>query len=202
MEYIDFHTHRKTSEGVITPRSFGIHPWDADKETAVDKEQLFAKYADKFKLAEVIGECGLDKLCKVSMTKQYDIFVWQLQIASQQRKPVVVHCVRAFNELMTLRKEYNSPTPWVVHGFTGSVQLAMQLYKLGIWVSYGSALTMPQRDKVRQSLRNNPHPFLLETDDSDCGIEAVYHAAAKTKEITIEVLSDTIKENYTALFSL
>jgi hypothetical protein len=53
---------------------------------------------------------------------------------------------------------------------------------------------------VRNSLRDNPYPFLLETDESDAGIAAVYRAASEALGIDIERLSDTIKQNYLALF--
>ena len=199
MALIDFHTHRKTAEGVVTPRSFGIHPWRADEEDATSPEAFREAYGKEFDEAEIIGECGLDKVCKCDWQTQLRLFDWQIRIADELRKPMVIHCVRAFNELLELRKGHTGHI-WVVHGFTGSAQLAAQLFRAGIWVSYGAALLDPKRQKVRNSLRDNPYPFLLETDESDAGIAAVYRAASETLGIDIERLSDTIKQNYIALF--
>ncbi len=198
MEFIDFHTHRETAEGVVTPRSFGIHPWRANAVEASDFDAFRASCGSRFAEAEIIGECGLDKVCAVPMDVQERVFRWQIDIAAWLRKPMVVHCVRAFNELMALRRQ-NGSGIWVVHGFTGSRQLARQLAQAGIWVSYGAALLDVRRTKVRESLSANDGPFLLETDDSPCGIEAVYRAAAEIRKTTVDELASTIKRNYSAL---
>lgn len=198
MEFIDFHTHRETAEGVVTPRSFGIHPCRADAVEAGTFDTFRASCESRFAEAEIIGECGLDKVCAVPMDVQERVFRWQIDIAAGLRKPMVIHCVRAFNELMALRRQ-NGSGIWVVHGFTGSRQLAQQLAQAGIWVSYGAALLDERRAKVRESLSANDGPFLLETDDSPCGIEAVYRAAAEIRKTTVDELASTIKRNYSAL---
>lgn len=198
MEYINFHTHRKTAEGVVTPRSFGIHPWNADKENAGTYEAFKAKYRQQFSDAQIIGECGLDKVCLCDWEVQMRLFRWQTTIADELHKPMVIHCVRAFNELMELRKGHQDWI-WVVHGFTGNSQLAGQLYRAGIWVSYGAALTDILRTKVHESLRDNRNPFLLETDESEMEIKEIYIAAARIKNISLDKLADTIKQNYKTL---
>ena len=199
MGFIDFHTHRKTAEGVITPRSFGIHPWRADEDSATSLEAFKEAYGKQFEDAEIIGECGLDKICECDWQTQLRLFEWQIRIAEELHKPMVIHCVRAFNKLLELRQVHRSKI-WVVHGFTGSLPLAKQLYKAGIWVSYGAALLDPKREKVRNCLQGNPYPFLLETDDSAAGIAAVYRAASEILGIDVEHLSNTIKQNYCTLF--
>lgn len=200
MELIDFHTHRETAEGVVTPRSFAIHPWDAEKEKASGIDEFRAKYRSRFDDAQLIGECGLDKACSVGWQRQQQLFLWHIAIAEEQQKPMVIHCVRAFNELSALRRQHPQGT-WVVHGFTGSLQLADQLFRQGILVSFGAALLDPRRTKVRECLKDTPHPFLLETDDSPCGIEAVYRAAAEIRKTTPDLLASTIKKTYMTLFN-
>lgn len=198
MELIDFHTHRPTAEGVVSPRSFGIHPWDADREEAQSYEEFEKRHQSGFDQAEIIGECGLDKVCGTTWGKQMQLFEWQVRIAAKSGKPVVIHCVRAFNEMMELRRQ-NSGNTWVVHGFTGSLQLAEQLFRSDIWVSFGAAILDERRTKARECLRDIRSPFMLETDDSTCGIEAVYNAAAEIRKTTLAELCHTIKENYNTL---
>lgn len=197
MQFIDFHTHQKTAEGVITPRSFGIHPWHVGEETATSPDELYDKYHSNLRDAEIIGECGLDKLHE-NISRQLQIFEWQLIIAERMQKPVVVHCVRCFNELTSLRKRYRA-SPWVVHGFTGTTQLAQQLERIGIGISFGAALIDSKKAKVMETFRNYDGPFLLETDTAECGIEAVYHAAATIKDIGLNELSDMLSNNYNKL---
>lgn len=205
IEYIDFHTHKPTAEGVITPRSFGIHPWECESEGAKSYEEFAKKYRDAFTHADIIGECGLDKCCKTDWERQREVFEWQTKMAEELRKPMVIHCVRAYNEVMDIRlktiKKDKAAPQWVVHGFGGGMQMAEQLWKAGILVSFGAALTDNKREKVRNTLRDIELPFMLETDTSQIGIEEIYAEAAKIKNIDIEVLSNTIKENYLSLYN-
>lgn len=200
MDFIDFHTHLPTAEGVISPRSFGIHPWDADKEDADSYARFVTKYEHTFRAAELVGECGLDKACAATWERQMQLFEWQLRLAEEMGKPVVVHCVRAFNELVALRRQYKR-LAMAVHGFVGSSEMADQLAREGIVLSFGAAILDPRRTKVRETLAQLPHPFLLETDTSDCGIEAVYQTAAEIRTTTTSALANTIKKTYMTFMS-
>ena len=200
MDFIDFHTHLPTAEGVISPRSFGIHPWDAEKEDADSYAHFVTKYEHTFRAAELVGECGLDKASAATWERQMQLFEWQLRLAEEMGKPVVVHCVRAFNELVALRRQYKR-LAMAVHGFVGSSEMADQLAREGIVLSFGAAILDPRRTKVRETLARLPHPFLLETDTSDCGIEAVYQTAAEIRTTTTSALADTIKKTYMTFMS-
>lgn len=197
--FIDFHTHKPTAEGVITPRSFGIHPWHADDVGANNRDQFFERYGDNLANAEIIGECGLDKACSASWEQQKTLFKWQAEFAAELGKPMVIHCVRAFNEIMETRKMTASTETWVIHGFTGGSELAAQLWKSGIWVSFGAAITDPKREKVRNCLAKIETPFMLETDESEIGIEQVYNAAAIIRNSNVNELIQIIKNNYSRL---
>lgn len=203
MLLIDFHTHRETAEGVITPRSFGIHPWKAGR-CPQDYQEFLNAYSEQCLDAEIIGECGLDKACNVDWRLQTAIFRWQVEIAAENHKPMVIHCVRAANEVMEMRCKVSSLhsglPPWVIHGFIGNPQQAEQLFRAGIWVSFGAAILDYRREKVRNCLSTINTPFFLETDDADCGIAEIYEAAAEIRKCSLEKLSDTIKDNYTSLF--
>ena len=123
-------------------------------------------------------------------------------MAEQLHKPVVVHCVRAYNERIELRRQYAS-TPWVVHGYSGSPQLAMQLKDKGIYVSLGAALLDPARSKPRQTLLQlGADNILLETDTATCGIESVYQSAAQLLGISVDLLADKIARTHGAVMGL
>ena len=192
MTLLNFHTHKPTAEGAVTPRSFGIHPWHADEERSTTYSDFVSRYRAEMEAAEWIGECGLDKVRGGNYSHQLHLFGWQLRLAEEMHKPVVIHCVRAYNDLLTLRRRYNA-TPWVVHGFTGSLPLAAQLHQADIGVSFGAAILDLRRVKVRQTLARLPYPFLLETDDADSPIEAIYQAAAQLRGTDIDSLADTTK---------
>lgn len=109
---------------------------------------------------------------------------------------MVIHCVRAFNELIALRKKHTA-TPWVVHGFSGSVQLYRQLLDHGIEFSLGAAILDQRRKKVRETLAtSNPESIFLETDDSGADIAEIYCAAACLLNIESSRLQDIIGIHY------
>mgnify|MGYP002855633059 FL=1 len=192
---IDFHTHKPTAEGVITPRCFGVHPW----HSADHGLDWYAANREQFENAEIIGECGLDKCCDTPWQVQYQVFMWQIEIAEQLGKPLVLHCVHAFNELMQLRRSH-SATPWVVHGFTGSPELYRQLLTNGIEVSFGAALMQPWRKKLLGTFATvAPDRIFLETDDSGANIADIYRTAAALLQITTESLCDAINAHYHTL---
>ncbi|MBO4588597.1 MAG: TatD family hydrolase [Bacteroidales bacterium] len=207
MPLLDFHTHRPTAEGVITPRCFGIHPWvlaaraiSTSRTSVNDSGMLAAQDGlwEGFMLAaegaQMIGECGLDKCCDTPWERQMEVFVRQIEIAEQLGKPLVIHCVKAFNELMELRKTHKQ-TPWVVHGFTGSTELYNQLLKADIEVSFGAAILDKRREKVRETLsKADPDRIFLETDDSGADIREIYHAAAEI--LGIDNLEERIMRHY------
>lgn len=201
---IDFHTHKPTAEGIITPRSFGIHPWQADDVEVNDRNLFFERYGKKLADAVIIGECGLDKLCDCSLQRQTELFRWQAEFAAELHKPMVIHCVRAFNEIIAIRNEIETHVEhklrtWVIHGFTGGRELAAQLWKAGIWVSFGAAITDTRHEKVRNCLAKIETPFMLETDESDIGIAEIYHSAAEIRNCTIPELAKTIKVHFGSL---
>lgn len=191
MPFLDFHTHRPTAEGVFTPRCFGIHPWEAaDKQSMLYNQSSYQQFSE----AEIIGECGLDKCCKTPWNQQMEVFVHQIEIAEQLRKPLVIHCVRAFNELTDLRKSHKQ-TPWVVHGFTGPTEIYSQLLKADIEVSFGAAILDKRRTKVRETLsKANPDRIFLETDDSGADIREIYHTASEI--LGIESLEETTIQHW------
>lgn len=196
---IDIHTHGETAEGVITPRSFAIHPYDADKEPSKNFQQFSDRYLAKFKEVQIIGECGLDKVCSSDWHRQLELFDWHLQIAEQLQKTVIIHCVRAIDVLLSFRKTYAS-TPWVFHGFTGSLSTAEQLTKANIFPSFGAAIIDNRRIKVRDTLARIQQPFFLETDTSSIAIKKIYQETADLRKTTIPELISTINKFYNSLF--
>ncbi|MDE6277815.1 MAG: TatD family hydrolase [Muribaculaceae bacterium] len=114
--------------------SVGVHPWD----TPVDGSALAAVEA----LAEgdarvvAIGECGLDKLRGAGLPEQEEIFEAQIAIAERLGLPLIIHCVRAQDRLLHLRRKHPGGR-WILHGFRGGAASARQLLDAGIDLSFG-----------------------------------------------------------------
>lgn len=195
--FINIHSHSlKTAEGVFTPRSFGIHPWEASATCdAALRERTLAQLNSP--AVSLVGECGLDKCKGPSLQIQLPVFEAQLLLAEQVQKPVIVHCVHATPELMALRRARHWTMPWIIHGFGGSAQLADELWRVGVWCSFGTALTDPRRTKLRTSLQHlGADRIFLETDNSPMDIRQVYATAALLLGLTVDTLCSAIEHNY------
>lgn len=214
MEFFNFHTHKSINhpdildlvnqypndfdEG-IAYYSIGIHPWYIVKERIeADLEIIDQKLATENCLA--IGECGLDKRTEVPFELQVAVFEKQLLLAQKHQKPVVIHCVAAFQEVIALKKKLTITVPMIIHGFSKNEQVAKQLLDNGFYISFGKYLIKnPHLETVFKSIPDNR--FFLETDTIDENIETVYALAAKYKNITIDELKQLIWSNFKIVFN-
>ena len=206
-KYIDIHTHRKENrENVfslhnISPEEFirlpnneknyfsaGIHPWCIDSTVEEKVNVLKQITSDPSILA--IGETGLDKLCHVDFNLQKEIFNCQISIAKKVKKPLIIHCVKAYNEVQQLLKENQTNVPVVFHGFRGKPQLAKELIKAGGYLSFGNLFN-------KESVEATPlDRIFLETDDKDVEIEEIYKLIAEIKGVSAEKLVEAAGENF------
>lgn len=209
---IDIHTHHANSgdiriyaylAGGATPLptedySTGIHPWDAGK--AAFSTQVEALLESVTPRTVAIGEIGLDYAVAgghPDRAAQKGIFLAQLDVAKSLDLPVIIHCVRAYNELTTLLGGH--PTPVIIHGFTGSPQLAAQLIRHGFYLSFGE--TLFGSSKTREALKTAPPDrIFLETDESAKSIADIYAEAAGLLEIQQLRLREWIYQNYKRVF--
>ena len=120
------------------------------------------------------------------------------QIVGERGRPVVLHCVRAFEPLM--RELAACPPPAAIfHGFIGSPEQARQAVAKGYYLSFGER-TFASR-KTLEALREVPSDRLFfETDDSPAAIETIYARAAEVRRTTVEELRRATAENYRRLF--
>lgn len=188
-KYIDIHTHNPRTD-VISPTMAGIHPWDAERELALPD----------FTECDIIGETGLDYAHPISKTLQKELFCKHLDMAQTLGKPIVLHVVRAMEDVLKIIDHYKEIKGVVFHGFIGSKEQAYECLKRGYFLSFGErSLRSP---KSIEALRITPLSQLFcETDDNaPTRIEHIYNEVAKIKEITPEELLKNIEENYKNLF--
>ena len=150
--------------------SVGIHPWDADRfqPSWLDKLNILLNYQQ----VVAIGECGLDKNSEAAMNNQLEVFERQIILSEIAYKPLIIHCVGCFNELMELRGKHSPSQAWIIHGFRGKPELAQQLLKAGFYLSYG------EKHNAESVAATPPDRLLIETDDSGKELEEVAAAVA------------------------
>lgn len=171
--------------------SCGIHPWYSDDwEQQLDILNNIS--TDKSIVA--IGECGLDTLRGLSMDMQIDIFRKHILLSEQVNKPLIIHCVRSWDRLLSIKKEMIPRQTWIVHGFRGKPALAKQLVQSGMYLSLGSLFNT-------QSVLEIPLDNLfLETDESDVGIESVYRDVATALNMSVSDLATQVYANVKDVF--
>jgi len=208
--FLDIHTHRRRpAQGVQyiynarietgklpadTWLSLGLHPWFLTEENKDAQLQVLTQYVgcDGVKL---IGECGFDRLRGPAMPVQRDAFNKQVELAVAHGKPLIIHCVRAFDELQSFGKRYAHQIPMIVHGFAKSPEQAKQLTDRGFYLSFGSAI-LKETGSAAKTLQQLDTPFFLETDDGDVSIQTLYEHAAFLRKVTPEALKDFIFANW------
>ena len=213
MKFFNLHTHQSSNqEGVLElvnqyPQEFdasipnysiGIHPWYiVEDRVDADLEIIESKLIDVNCLA--IGECGLDKRIEIPLALQQMVFEKQLALAEKFRKPVVIHCVAAFQEVIAIKKKMAISVPMIIHGFSKNKEIAEQLIANGFYLSFGKYLLRnPELELVFKSITKER--LFLETDTIEEGIAAVYELAAKYRNIELEEMSAIINANFNTVF--
>lgn len=178
--------------------SIGIHPWYIVENRI---EEDLAVIEDKIQTANclAVGECGLDKRVEIPFRLQEQVFRKQLVLAEKYQKPVVIHCVASFQELITIKNDIKITVPMIIHGFSKNEQLAKQLVDNGFYLSFGKYLLRnPELESVFKSVPDNR--FFLETDTIEETIEEVYALASRYKAIKEEDLQEIVKQNFENVF--
>lgn len=211
MVYYDIHTHQlpvhpedraivNTIVGTITGdckesplRSCGIHPGYIQ-----DVPEQLAELRKRTTAPDVvaIGEAGFDKRAKASMEMQQEVFFAQARLAEEVRKPLIIHCVKAWDELMDARKTIQPSVPWLIHGFRGNELLAAQLIRQGLLLSFGAHYN----EKALQLAWTGA--VFAETDDQPVDIRTIYGHIALSLNQPVEVVALKIQENILRTFSL
>ena len=188
---VDIHTHNALTQAQ-TIDTVGIHPWHA-VECDIRTIEVAAMGVD------AIGEIGLDFACDVPRDEQEDIFRAQLALAERFEKPVVLHCVRAFEQVMQLLKDYSLKAV-IFHGFIGSVEQAQRAVKQGYYLSFGERTF--RSPKSIEAMRSTPLSHLfVESDESTTPIEEIYTKIAELRGISIAELTTATEKNFTLIFN-
>ena len=214
MKYFNFHTHQFTNQPEILelvnqyPQEFddaisfysiGIHPWYIKVEK-IDEDLKIIENKLQTDNCLAIGECGLDKRIEIPLELQISVFEKQLALAEEYKKPVVIHCVAAFQEVIAIKKKMKISVPMIIHGFSKNSQIASQLIKEGFYLSFGKYLLLnPELKTVFNDIPNDR--FFLETDTLEENIQKVYKIASEYKKMNIKELQDIISSNFEQIFN-
>ncbi len=209
--YIDIHTHRldmiqdgfnrsvinialNHNETIVDGDcSIGLHPWyiNSNTEKVLELMQTMIQRTN----VVAIGECGLDKNSAIPFEKQQQVFEQQILLAITFQKPLIIHCVRAFQEVLASLVKAKFHLPVIFHGYRKNWTLAKQLMDKGYYLSIGVHCLDGSQDEV---VRNIPFTHLfLETDTyTATEVATLYQYVAQVRSIPVEMLKQALYHNY------
>lgn len=215
MQYLNIHTHLSTGnpdeisvqnfivgKDETIPRglfSAGIHPWylGENVDSLLEKLSKIVPNSNCF----AVGECGLDRNIGTDLALQTQVFTQQIQLAESLQKPVIVHCVKAFTELIALKKKLKVSVPMLVHGFNNNLQICEQLISNGFYISLGSALLKSDSNASKAIKKIPIKQLFLETDDKNHTIETIFMAASEHLGLGISQLQALMLESFSSFKS-
>jgi TatD DNase family protein len=218
-DYIDIHVHggkpaagifilenlmaheEKTTETIPgVAYTYGIHPWFLNENN--HRHQISSvKKAMGLPGVIAVGEAGFDKIKGPSGELQHRIFAEQVLIAEEYSKPMVIHCVRAWDELLSVKKELKPRMPWLIHGFRGNKELAAQLLSKGMYLSFWFDFVLkPESADLLRSLPSDR--IFLETDGAEVDIRDIYIKVSNDLDLSVEDLKSIIYSSFIKFFNL
>ncbi len=211
MKFINIHSHSKTATAAVLLNvhenfqsldsnsfySIGMHPWYIKEADGLQEFEML-KLSSTNSNVLAIGECGLDRVCETDFELQKKYFIKQIELANEIRKPLIIHCVRAFDEVLHLLKQNHVSVPVIFHGFNKNEKVAARILNAGYLLSFGQKLMFESTAAVFKSTPLDR--LFLETDDACVAIEEVYRIAAEIKGISIEQMLEQIQKNTNLVF--
>lgn len=218
-DYINIHTHNLScTEGEFSlhnifaqelPQvktdisrvySVGLHPWHI-KDSWDEGIVNLIQHASSREEVAALGEAGLDRAIETPLEIQTEVLIPQLKIAEKAGKPVLIHCVRAYSEIIGIRNKYRLKVPWIFHSFTANLQIAGQLISHGCYLSFGKFL-LAEKSPVPEMFRHINDDFIfLENDDANLNIRLIYKRACELKGYGEDKMKMIIYNNFKRCFN-
>lgn len=208
--FVNIHMHQKIKESnaigvrnaympnpkkmtIKYPISVGLHPWFI---TQFSKKNLEERLTSLCQLPNcvAIGEVGLDKNYP-HFTTQIEMFTWQVAVAKELKKPIIIHHVNALEDLFKVLK--NFPEPIILHGYNGSIEQWKQLnFFNNTYISVGKNVFAPSI-KLNNCIQSIPaNRLFAETDQSRISIANIYEQLAIIRAEPMLLLKDNLQENF------
>ena len=150
---------------------------------------------------KAVGEAGFDRNSETGIAAQTELFEEEVRISETYKLPLIIHCVKAFPELLAVYKKMRPRQAWIIHGYNNNRQILDELLKHGLYISAGKKVFV-ETSNIRQLLPFIPlEQLFIETDDSDYTIEEVYAKVADLLRIPLDMLIRCMYRNWLSVFS-
>jgi TatD DNase family protein len=216
-DFIDIHVHGGSSaQGIFILESlmaheskepvdisgvaytYGIHPWFLNTEN-YEAQLKEVRRVSLNPNVIAIGEAGFDKLRGPAYELQTEVFEKQVLISKKLGKPLIIHCVRSWEELVASHKKMKPVQPWMIHGFRGKIQLAEQLIARGLYLSIWFEFVLrPESAGLLRAIPRNR--LFLETDGADVDIRDIYRKVSVDLNMSVDELKALLFFNFVEFF--
>jgi len=214
-EFINIHTHHaEKSETIfsvvnvtlprshVPPHSYfsvGWHPWYINGISPQVIESELTPYLQHKKMI-ALGESGFDRTIDIPMRFQEEVFNLHVQLASKFGKPLIVHCVKAYSDLLHYLKDTKSKRPFIIHGYNANSHITQQLLNYNTFFSIGKEVLDP-KSKLSETLKTIPlEKIFFETDEAGYSVSEIYIRTAQLLEMPIVKLAEQVKQNFNNVF--
>ncbi len=165
VEYVNENRERLEVEDLKIGATMGLHPHEA-KYLISQKSDLEKLFKEKINLFTGVGETGFDFYYNHStQEEQTESFKWQLDLAKQNNKVLVIHTRDAWPQTFDFLEKYGWPKKVVLHCFTGGPLEAKKVVENGGYISISGIVTFKNAQPIRDAIKEVPlDNLLVETD--------------------------------------
>lgn len=201
-------------EGIYA--AVGIHPHDAKAAVNADYDRM-AEWVEQEKKVVAIGEIGLDYYYDLSPREvQQEVFIRHIDLARQLRKPIIIHDRDAHGDVMNIVKKEAKGIIGVFHCYSGSLEMAKEVLKLGFYVSFAGPVTFAKSTKLKEIAATVPlERLLVETDspyltphphrgrrNEPAHVRLVAEEVARLRGLSLEAVAEATTQNVKQLFHI
>lgn len=201
-------------EGIYA--AVGIHPHDAKAAVKADYDRM-AEWVEQEKKVVAIGEIGLDYYYDLSPREvQQEVFIRHIDLARQLRKPIIIHDRDAHGDVMNIVKKEAKGIIGVFHCYSGSLEMAKEVLKLGFYVSFAGPVTFAKSTKLKEIAAAVPlERLLVETDspyltphphrgrrNEPAHVRLVAEEVARLRGLSLEAVAEATTQNVKQLFHI
>lgn len=193
----------------------GLHPSEASKD--FQKDLVYLEDFIMNNKVYAIGECGLDyHWVSDNKEEQKALFKGQLDLAVKYKLPVIIHMRDATLDTYEVMKPYKGKITGVMHCYSGSLEMAKEFIKLGLYISLGGPVTFKNaKESKRVALEIPLDRLLVETDcpylaptpfrgkrNESSYVVKVVEEIAYLRDMSIEEVAKITSSNACELFHL
>ena len=117
-------------------------------------------------------------------------------------KPLIIHCVRAHEEILEVFDKHKPTVPVIFHGYNNKQAIAGRLLSAGYYLSFGAAILNDRWPAAGVLKSANKTQVFFETDTADISIESIYASAAGLTETSMDTLMNQQQTNFKKVFKI